>query len=123
MVTTPVLFDTCILIDFLKGIPEARVECNRYADRAISVVTWIEILAGATSVNVDSARALLLNFRLMRLTSFIAERAVIIRRVRKIKLPDAIIQATAEVGGRILITRNTRDFPAKAPGIRVPYTL
>jgi predicted nucleic acid-binding protein len=123
MVTTPVLFDTCILIDFLKGIPQARVECNRYADRAISVVTWIEILAGATPVNEDSARALLLNFRLMRLTSFIAERAVVVRRVRKIKLPDAIIQATAEAGGRILITRNTRDFPAKGQGIRVPYTL
>lgn len=122
MVTTPVLFDTCILIDFLKGVPQARVECNRYADRAISIVTWIEILVGATPANEDSARALLLNFRLMGLTSFIAERAVVVRRARKLKLPDAIIQATAEVGGRVLITR-TRDFSASGSKIRIPYIL
>lgn len=122
MVTTPALFDTCILIDFLKGVPQARVECNRYADRAISIVTWIEILVGATPANEDSARALLLNFRLMGLTSFIAERAVVVRRARKLKLPDAIIQATAEVGGRVLITR-TRDFSASGSKIRIPYIL
>jgi hypothetical protein len=39
------------------------------------------------------------------------------------KLPDAIIQATAEGAGRVLITRNTRDFPASTPGVRIPYTL
>ena len=34
------------------------------------------------------------------------------RRERRIKLPDAIILATAEIENRLLITRNTRDFPA-----------
>jgi hypothetical protein len=53
----------------------------------------------------------------------VAERAIAIRRANKIKLPDAIIQATAEVEGRVLITRNTRDFPAGVAGIRVPYVL
>jgi predicted nucleic acid-binding protein len=36
---------------------------------------------------------------------------------------DAIILATAQSRGRVLITRNTKDFPAEMPGIRVPYTL
>ena len=36
---------------------------------------------------------------------------------------DAIILATAQIRGRVLVTRNTRDFPANMPGIRVPYTL
>ncbi len=39
------------------------------------------------------------------------------------KLLDAIILATAQVNGAILITRNTHDFPAAMPGVRVPYTL
>jgi predicted nucleic acid-binding protein len=39
------------------------------------------------------------------------------------KLLDAMILAAAQVNGAILVTRNTRDFPANMPGIRVPYTL
>ena len=123
MVTAPVLFDTCILIDYLRGIIEARAECGRHADRAISVITWMEVLAGATANNEDDTRMLLRNFHLVALTAENAERAVGFRRTNKIKLPDAIILATAEVEGRVFITRNTRDFPAGAPGIRVPYRL
>jgi hypothetical protein len=123
MVTTPVLFDTCILIDYLRGIPQARAECDQHADRAISIITWIEVLAGATADNEDDTRTFLLNFYPVLLMPEVAERAIAIRRTNKIKLPDAIIQATAEVEGRVLITRNTRDFPASASGIRVPYVL
>jgi predicted nucleic acid-binding protein len=123
MVTTPVVFDTCILIDYLRGIPRARAECDRHADRAISIITWMEVMAGATAINEDDTRAFLLNFRPVLLTPEVAERAVAIRRANKIKLPDAIILATAEIEGRVLITRNTRDFPAKMSTIRVPYTL
>jgi predicted nucleic acid-binding protein len=36
---------------------------------------------------------------------------------------DAIILASALTRGRVLITRNTKDFPAEMPGIRIPYTL
>jgi predicted nucleic acid-binding protein len=123
MVTTPVLFDTCILIDYLRGIPQARTECDRHADRAISVITWMEVLAGATAANEDEIRRFLLNFQPVPMTSQVAERAVAIRRGKKIKLPDAIIQATAEVEGRVLVTRNTRDFSPSASDIRIPYTL
>ena len=38
-------------------------------------------------------------------------------------LPDAMVLATAQINGSILVTRNTKDFPANLPGIRVPYTL
>jgi predicted nucleic acid-binding protein len=33
-----------------------------------------------------------------------------------------MILATAQVHGAILVTRNTKDFPARMPGIRIPYT-
>lgn len=123
MVSAPVLFDTVILIDYLRGLPQARIECGRHTDRAISIITWMEVLAGATAVNEADTRTLLLNFQLLPLIPEFAERAVAIRRTSKIKLPDAIIQATAEVDGRILITRNTRDFPSSTAGVRVPYTI
>ena len=123
MVTTPVLFDTCILLDYLRGIPQARAEADRHADRAISVISWMEVMAGSTAANEADARSFLLNFYILPVGADVAERAFTLRRSSKIKLPDAIIQATAEGAGRVLITRNTRDFPAGTPGVRIPYTI
>ncbi|HET9505789.1 MAG TPA: type II toxin-antitoxin system VapC family toxin [Hymenobacter sp.] len=40
----------------------------------------------------------------------IVRETIAIRRQRKIKLPDAIIAATALVHNHILVTRNTADF-------------
>jgi len=118
-----VLFDTNILIDYLSGIPQARVEMERYSNRAISIITWMEVMAVATSADEKQTRAFLLTFTILTLTSEVAEHAVSLRRERKIKLPNAIIQATAHVEDRLLITRNTRDFPARDPDIRIPYKL
>jgi len=116
-----VLFDTNILIDYLSGISQARLELERYSNRAISVITWMEVMAGATSADEPQIRAFLLTFTLLPLTPEVAEQAVNLRRERKIKLPDAIIQATAQIEDRLLITRKTRDFPSRDPDIRVPY--
>ena len=55
------------------------------------------------------------------ITRPIAREAVTLRRAHKMKLPDAIIWATAQTESALLVTRNTRDFPKHEPGIRVPY--
>ena len=121
MVSTAVLFDTNILIDYLRGLTAAKAECDRYSDRAISIVTWMEVMAGTTSANEQDVRDFLGYFATVALTPAIAERAVAIRRKRKLKLPDAVIKATAEDSSRLLITRNTRDFAENTPGVRIPY--
>lgn len=123
MVAMPVLFDTNILIDYLRGIPQARAECDRHADRAISIISWMEVMAGSTLANEADARVFLQNFFTLPLGADVAERAFQLHRSNRIKLPDAIIQAAAEGTGRVLITRNTRDFPPGTPGVRIPYTL
>jgi predicted nucleic acid-binding protein len=41
----------------------------------------------------------------------------------RLRLPDAIILATAQVEGCNLLTRNTRDFSPSWPEIRVPYSI
>lgn len=51
----------------------------------------------------------------------VAQEAVRLRRAGRLRLPDAIIYATARVHGRTLVTRNTRDFPEGEPGVDVPY--
>ena len=44
------LFDSNILIDFLNGIAAAKVELSLYESRAISVITWMEVLSGAPAM-------------------------------------------------------------------------
>lgn len=117
------LFDTNILIDHLNAIPPARAEIARYDDRAISIVTWMEVMAGATEQLSEATRRFLEGFEIIDLDQPIAECAVTLRRQHRIKLPDAIIWATAQTTGRLLITRNTKDFPPNDPGIREPYRL
>lgn len=39
------------------------------------------------------------------------------------RLPDAIIWASAQSQGALLVTRNSNDYPPEEPGIRVPYRL
>ena len=115
------IFDTNIMIDFLRGIPEARQEVARFKKPMISVVTWVEVLVGVPPSQEAKVRAFLRRFEIVDLSGDIAERTIGIRREHRIKLPDAIIWATAQVEGALLVTRNTKDFPAGDPGVRVPY--
>lgn len=48
----------------------------------------------------------------MPLTDEIVDETIAIRKVHKIKLPDAIIAATAKTKNLALITRNESDFNA-----------
>ena len=117
------LFDTNILIDYLNAVPQARDELDRYENRSVSVITWMEVLIGATPDVADATRAFLASFTVTPLDDAIAERAVELRRRHGIKLPDAIIWASADTRSLLLVTRNTRDFGTDTPGVRIPYIL
>lgn len=117
------LFDTNILIDYLSGVKEAKSELALYKDRAISIITWIEVEVGTQAKEQAQVDDFLRSFEVLRLNEEVAVQAVALRKKKSIKLPDAIIWATAQVGHRLLITRNTKDFPASHPGVRIPYQL
>ena len=117
------LFDTNILIDYLNGIEAARTEIARYDKPLISTITWMEVLVGCEKNEDEVVRRFLANFNQIAIDSNIAEIAVTLRRNRKIRLPDAIIWVSAQSEDALLVSRNTKDFPADEPGIRMPYTL
>lgn len=116
-------FDTNIVIDWLKAKPQAIAELARYRRHKLSRIVWTEVLAGEALHTRDSVRQALANFEIVELDARIATAAADIRYRSRMKLLDACILATAQVSGAILITRNTKDFPAAMPGIRVPYSL
>jgi len=117
----PAVFDTNILIDHLSGIPAASAAILAHPERYISRITWIEAMAGSTCTGQTSAglRTFLSGFGVIELDSAISEDSVTIRQTHKVKLPDAIVYATARSRN---LTLNTKDFPASTPGVVVPYT-
>ncbi|WP_375394097.1 PIN domain-containing protein [uncultured Sphingomonas sp.] len=120
--------DANILIDALIGHAPAHIELGRIAESgariSVSRMTWIEVLSKGDEPLVRDALRFLDRFGLDEIDEEIARRAAALRRQRPgLKSPDAIILATAQTRGRVLVTRNTKDFPATMPGIRVPYTI
>ena len=121
-------FDSNIIIDVLAGFDKARAEIDRATDfdsRAwISRVVWIEVMSKGEGDSLRRAEILLSGFGVDEVDAEIGKRAAALRRERRsLKAMDAIILATAQTRGRVLVTRNTKDFPAEMPGIRVPYIL
>lgn len=117
------ILDTNILIDFLKGVPEARDYVLDPAGADISVISWIEVMSGVRSDEEAGVRELLDGLRVLQLTSRVAQEAASIRQSRRLKLPDAVILATARLAGATLVTRNSKDFAATEHGVLVPYIL
>ena len=124
MVTVKVVFDTNILIDYLSGVKAARREIRLHESALISPITWMEVLVGAQHPEEEErVRRFLRRFELVPIDQRVSEEAVGIRRDRNLRLPDAIIWASAKTNGALLVTRNTKDFPEAAPDVRVPYRI
>lgn len=117
-------FDSNILIDSLNGDRRARLELIRTERRWISRVTWIEVMSKVRPEDETAMAGFFADFQIEEVTIQIGRRAAALRFDRpRLKLPDAVIHASALLGERTLVTRNTKDFPAEMPGIRVPYKL
>ncbi len=117
------VFDTDILVDWLRGLPQAGAELARYRKHRISRLSWMELLSAEPLESRDALEALLAPFQVIELDARIGAAAADIGRRAGLSLTRAAILATAQCSGAILITRNTQDFPAAMPGIRVPYTV
>ena len=109
------LIDSNTVIDYLSGkLPHNGM---LFLDQLInnipniSVITKIEVLGYKTTLDAS----LLLNgfvddSAVYALSDEIVKKTIDIRKEHKIKIPDAIIAATAMTNGLVLISRNTKDF-------------
>jgi predicted nucleic acid-binding protein len=120
------LIDTDVLIEYLRGRSEAVEYLEGLAsDLSISVISVAELFAGIKGNEEERAlKQFLLAFAILPVTEKVARMGGLYRREYRPShgtgLADALIAATAEEKGLILVTFNRRHFPMLA-SITVPY--
>ena len=107
------LVDTDIFIDHLRGARQLRPGRHRLH---YSVISRAELFAGNTATNLTSE--LLAPFRELPIDRAVAERAGRVAREFGLRLPDALIAATAVEHQLGLVTRNSKDF-GRVRGLRI----
>ena len=122
----PLLLDTDVWIDYLRGCPEAVSYVNAQAVPIIlSTITAAELYAGARD-DEDVARLdeFLSQFPTVPVTAEIARSAGLYKRdyhrSHGVGLADAIIVATAEAQGAELKPLNVKHYPM-LKGLKPPY--
>jgi predicted nucleic acid-binding protein len=124
LTTESKVFDTNILIyhlnDDLGDDAEKLLEKALESGSYISIITRIELLGWTkhSDESLSSAENLLSMFCEQPLSEEIVKLCIQLRQTISLKLPDAIIAATAKHLELPLITRNIKDFQ-KVPGLKL----
>ena len=118
------LLDSVVLIDQFNGIADA-TEFLRSSQghAAISAITRAEVMTGFDAEAAPLAARLLNAFRCLAIDKDTADKAALLRRANLWKLPAAIQAALAQSQGLLLVTRNTKDFPASLDFVLTPYRI
>lgn len=109
------LLDTNIVIEGVAGSDPAVTALQEAVESewvGYSAITRLELF-GYPALTPEEERALSVTieqFEDVAVTHAIIDQAIQLRRTNRIKVPDAIIAATAVVMDAVLITRNENDF-------------
>jgi len=120
------MIDTDVLIDFLRGVAKARDYVRSLQNRPfLSAVTVAELYAGVRQGNEqDHLDRLVGGFRVLPVSSRIAIAGGLYSRQYRPShgtgTIDALIAATAEAEGCVLVTLNRKHFPMLSDLV-VPY--
>lgn len=120
------LFDTNTIVYYLQGRREwvSFIDDTTMSERYASVITRMELLSfpGISSEEEERIRRFLADLAIIPLDDAIENTAIAIRRTARLKLPDAIVAATALSMGATLITGDQKlaalewlDFQSAAP--------
>ena len=96
---------------------------DQFDSHYISVITYMEVLGYQfrDSKEEEFIREMMEVFSVLFIDQKIADMAIEIRKKQRIKLPDAIIAATAKVLDLCLVTRNIDDFKKVEIQIANPF--
>jgi len=116
------LFDSNIII-YLSKREISLSFLDQFDDHYISVITYMEVLGYRfrDAKEEKFIKEMLGVFRILYIDQKIADMVIQIRREVRIRLPDAIIAATAKTANLYLVTRNIEDFKKVKVQITNPF--
>ena len=116
------VLDTNIIIDYLNGQEELRPLSEQIASGIgfVSVITRMELFTfpGLTQEGELRLKSFLADLIVVPLNDEVEQAGIAIRRDTRLKLPDAIVAATAWVKDAVLITRDKRLLDLNWPGFK-----
>ena len=116
------LIDTGILLDYLNGEPRARDVLDVAAPRAVSAITWLEVMSLAPAEVVEATRGFLRTFERLSISEAVADEALrLMSSHPRLPYHRALNWACARVNKVTWITSDAKHIPASATDIEVPY--
>lgn len=95
-----------------------------YQEHYISIITYIEVLVGVSGqIQFARIKEYLLSLNIIYIDQAISDLAISARKRYRVKIPGALILASAQRINAVLVTRNTKDFNASIPIVRIPYQI
>jgi predicted nucleic acid-binding protein len=110
------LLDTNFVINYFNGIFSD--DAAKFTDSVINDLTYVSVITRMELLSLQSLKPkdeevikeFIFDSTVFSLEENIITKTILLRRTNKIKLPDAIIAATAIVHNLQLITHNLKDF-------------
>jgi len=112
MIGNKAILDSNVIIDAVRNLIDIERSIFQFKDIYISLITYIEVLG----YNFKDENEKLLTSQILGMFVIInpdveiADLTIRYRKMKKIKVPDAIILATARKLNAILLTSNIADF-------------
>lgn len=115
------IFDTNVIIFISKNIIKVENLISPNIKPSISIITYIEALGYKFETTEDLLymQQICSSCQLVNISDLIVLETINLRKKHRIKLPDAIIYATAIVENVPLLTNNTKDFIALDGGVKL----
>src|SRR3569833_3444986 len=100
-----VVFDACLVIDYLRGVKRAQAAFSEFPDRAMTVTTWVEVMREAPQHLEPQTREFLRRFARLAINEAIADRALmLIQEHPRLNIRHAIPWATAQINSSIYVS-------------------
>lgn len=116
------LFDTSVLLDYLLGDKRAGAVFKQFEYRALSVITWVEVMSVAPTAKHDTTRAFLRSFERLSISEAIADDALrLICERPGLPFHRALTWATALINQMTYVTVDQSFVREDDKGILCPY--
>ena len=116
------LFDTSIVLDYLLGDKRADAVFRQHQYRAVSVISWVEVMCVSPEEKHEATRAFLRSFERLSINESIADEALVLVRSRPgLAIHRALTWATAIVNRMPYVTVDTTHIARDEPGVVMPY--